>query len=68
LQERMGEVQRMKSEYDLYSAVTFLLVGLGIGSVLAIFFNPKQRVALEEINSRRTAGLQPQKEAKERAA
>lgn len=56
------------NEYDLYSAVTFLLVGLGVGSVLAIVFNPKQRVALEEINSWRTAGLQPQKEAKERAA
>ena len=37
----------MKSEYDLYSAITFLLVGLGIGSVLAVVFNPKQRAALE---------------------
>jgi hypothetical protein len=58
----------MKSEYDLCSAITFLLVGLGIGSVLAIVFNPKQRVALEEINSWRTAGLQPQEEAEERVA
>jgi hypothetical protein len=58
----------MKSEYDLYSAVTFLLVGLGIGSVLAIVFNPGQRVALERINSWRTAGMQPQEEAKERIA
>jgi hypothetical protein len=41
----------MKSEYDLYSAITFLLVGLGIGSVLAIVFNPKQRVAPGEIDS-----------------
>ena len=32
-----------KSEYDLNSAITFLLVGLGIGSVLSILFNPKQR-------------------------
>jgi hypothetical protein len=31
----------MKSEYDLYSAITFLLVGLGIGSVLTIVFDPK---------------------------
>jgi len=30
-----------KSEYDLNSAVTFLLVGLGIGSVLAMAFNRK---------------------------
>jgi hypothetical protein len=39
----------VKSEYDLNSSITFLLVGLGIGSVLAIFFNPKERVASEEI-------------------
>jgi hypothetical protein len=63
----------MKSEYDLYSAVTFLLVGLGIGSFLAIVFNPSQnnpsqRGALEGINSWRTAGMQPQEEAKERIA
>lgn len=44
-----------KSEYDLYSAVTFFLVGLGVGSVLALFFSPGQRVALETINSRRRA-------------
>jgi hypothetical protein len=42
-----------KSEYDLNSAITFLLVGLGVGSVLSIVFNPKQRAAPEEINSRR---------------
>jgi hypothetical protein len=58
----------MKSEYDIYSAVTFLLVGLGIGSVLAIVFSPGQRVALEGINSWRTARMQPQEEAKERIA
>lgn len=52
----------MKREYDLDSAVTFLLVGLGIGSILAIVFNPKQRVALDRvrgIDSWRAAGLQP---------
>ena len=56
----------MKSGYDLYSAITFLMVGLGIGSVLAIVFNPKQRVALEGIkavNGWRTAGLGPEEEA-----
>jgi hypothetical protein len=58
----------MKSEYDLYSAVTFLLVGLGIGSVLAIVFNPSQRVAIDGINRWRTAGMQPPEEAKERIA
>ena len=36
-----------KTEYDLYSAVTFFLVGLGVGSILALVFNPRQRVALK---------------------
>jgi len=53
----------VKSEYDLDSAITFLLIGLGIGSVLAIVFNPKLGVALEETPSWRTAGLQTLKEA-----
>ena len=44
-----------KSEYDLHSAVTFFLVGVGVGSVLALVFNPRHRVALEAINSRRRA-------------
>jgi hypothetical protein len=56
----------MKSEYDLYSAITFLMIGLGIGSVLAIVFNPKQRVALEGISGWRKAGLHPEEEAEER--
>jgi hypothetical protein len=46
LRERVRKVQRMKREYDLDSAITFLLIGLGIGSVLGIVFNPKQRVPL----------------------
>ena len=58
-----------KSEYDLNSAITFLLVGLGIGSVLSILFNPKQkRGAQEEINSWRMSGLRPRREAEERVA
>jgi len=57
-----------ESEYALYSAITFLLVGLGIGSVLAIAFNPKQRVAPEGINSWGNSGLQSRTEAEERAA
>jgi hypothetical protein len=40
-----------KGEYDLYSAVTFFLVGLGVGSVLALFFSPRQKVAPQAINS-----------------
>ncbi len=34
------ESEMIKREYDLSSAVTFLLVGLGLGSLLAIFFSP----------------------------
>jgi hypothetical protein len=45
----------MKSEYDLSSAVTFFLVGVGVGSILALVFNPRPRVALEANNSWRKA-------------
>jgi thiosulfate reductase cytochrome b subunit len=45
----------IKSEYDVHSAVIFFLVGMGIGSVLALVFNPRHRVALEGINSWRRA-------------
>ena len=65
----------IKSEYDANSAVTFLLLGLGIGTFLTILFNPKtkQRVEPEGINLRRTSGVhshraQSQEGAKERAA
>jgi|HubBroStandDraft_1064217.scaffolds.fasta_scaffold00443_25 hypothetical protein len=44
-----------KLEYDLYSAVTFFLVGMGVGSVLALLFNPRHKVELEGINSWRRA-------------
>jgi hypothetical protein len=57
----VSEVRRMKSEYDLDSAITFLLVGLGIGSVLGIVFNAKLRVPPEGtkgVNGWRTARLQ----------
>jgi hypothetical protein len=60
---RVRKVQRMKSEYELDSAITFLLIGLGIGSVLGIVFNPKQRVPLfgaKGVNRWRAAGLQRQ--------
>jgi hypothetical protein len=59
------EGARNKSEYDVYSAITFLMIGLGIGSVLAIVFSPRQRVALERLNSRRTTGLEPRREKEE---
>ena len=38
------ESQMTKNEYDLSSAVTFLLVGLGLGSVLTIFFGPRTKL------------------------
>jgi len=31
----------MRSQYDLPTAVTFLMAGLGIGSMLAILFSPR---------------------------
>jgi len=48
-----------KSEYDLNSAITFLMVGLGIGSVLALVFNPKQR---EEIDRGRRSEFRLRRE------
>jgi hypothetical protein len=45
----------MKSEYDLHSAVTFFLVGVGVGSVLALVFNPRRRIASEAVNNWRRA-------------
>ncbi len=39
-----------KSEYDLHSAITFFLVGVGVGSVLTLVFHPRHQVALEGIN------------------
>lgn len=44
-----------KGEYDLYTAITFFLVGVGVGSVLALVFNPRHQVALGAINSSRRA-------------
>ena len=64
------ESKMMKSEYDLSSAVTFLLVGLGVGSVLTMFFGPSIEPGLrpERINSWRYPSIQAQGEAKERVA
>jgi hypothetical protein len=31
----------IKGKYDLNSAVTFFLAGLGVGAVLVLAFNPK---------------------------
>jgi hypothetical protein len=62
------ESKMMKSEYDLSSAVTLLLVGLGLGSVLTICFGPRTKAGLrpEGINSWRLPDIQRQGEAKER--
>jgi hypothetical protein len=38
------ENEVMKSEYDLTSAVTFLLVGLSLGSVLTMVFGAKTKL------------------------
>jgi hypothetical protein len=38
------ENEMMKSEYDATSAVTFLLVGLGVGSFLTMVFGPRTKL------------------------
>ena len=63
----------MKNEHDLDSAVTFFLVGLGMGSFLALgmVFNPKQRFRLErrkEVRNWRGGGWQGQEHAEQRVA
>jgi hypothetical protein len=61
-----------KSGYDSYSAVTFLLIGLGIGAVFGYGLQSKDENKesgyIEGINSRRPRRVQPQEEAKERVA
>jgi hypothetical protein len=62
--------QRMKREYEVDSAITFLLIGLGIGSVLGIVLNPKQkqRVPLQgtkRVNRWRAAGFERQHKGSE---
>jgi len=61
----------MRDTYDLDSAITFLLVGLGIGSVLALLFSPKERLRMEggmPARSWRVGGLQGQERAEQRIA
>ena len=42
----------MKTEYDVNSAVTFLLVGLGLGVVLAIVFDPLTKPGIRQQSNR----------------
>jgi len=52
---------QMRNEYEANSAVTFLMLGLGIGTVLALVCNPRtrQRAKPEGFNRRRAADMQP---------
>ena len=65
-------MERAKNEieYDLNSAITFLLVGLGIGAILAMLVDPKQKLKSppEGLNSRHMSGLQPRMQAEEQVA
>jgi hypothetical protein len=45
------ENKMMKSKYDLSSAVTFLLVGLGLGSVLALLLGPSAEAGVDQRGS-----------------
>jgi hypothetical protein len=37
----MDEITRRRHQYDLPTAVTFLIVGLGLGSVLTLLFSSR---------------------------
>jgi hypothetical protein len=50
----------MRNEYEANSAVTFLMLGLGIGTVLALVCNPR-KARPEGFNRRRAADMQPRK-------
>jgi hypothetical protein len=58
----------MRNKYEPNTAVTFLLLGLGIGTVLALICNPseRQQVELERIKSRSIPRAQPQTEGENR--
>jgi hypothetical protein len=60
----------MRNEYEPRSAVTFLLLGLGIGTVLVLVCDSRvsQRVKPEGNNSWRTPVVQSKGEANERVA
>jgi hypothetical protein len=49
----------MTNEYDPRSAVTFLLLGLGIGAALAVVCNPIRRSVRPENASWRSPGAPP---------
>lgn len=36
----------MRNFYDAYTAVTFLMIGLGVGAVLALVLAPEHRAEL----------------------
>ncbi len=60
----------MKSEYDLNSAVTFFLVGLGIGTVMALLCRAEMgRISgSEKISNRRINKPQAVEQVMERLA
>jgi hypothetical protein len=59
-----------RNEYDPYSAVTFLLLGLGIGTIVAIVCSPRiwREVVRGETGARERLRIQPQRQANHRVA
>lgn len=51
----------VRGQYDIYTAVPFLLIGLGMGTLLALLLAPRPRISAQELMAR-------QRKAKERFA
>jgi len=51
----------VRDQYDIYTAVPFLLIGLGMGTVLALLLAPRAGISAQELMAR-------QRKAKERFA
>ena len=45
----MALEKQMRPDYDLPTAVTFLLVGLALGSILATLFSPVKEISASRL-------------------
>jgi len=42
----------VRDQYDIYTAVPFLLIGLGMGTVLALLLAPRAGISAQELMAR----------------